>query len=110
MKPNYILLIVIKRPAVFIEKFNRTLFHIINKPMFINGYGNWVNILNGAVVTYNNNVHSTIKMTPVDAFDNPDKVRYFKSTSTKIKSKLKVGDYVWNADKPNVFSKGYTSN
>ena len=46
--------------AVFIERFNRTLLHIINKPMFLNGDGNWVNILNDAVVTYNNNIHSTI--------------------------------------------------
>ena len=34
--------------AVFIERFNRTFLHI-NKPMFINGDGNWVNILNDAV-------------------------------------------------------------
>ena len=95
--------------AVFIERFNRTLLHIINKPMFINGDGNWVNILNDAVITYNNDIHSTIKMTPVDASNNPDKVKYtfnFKN----IKPKLKVGDYVRNADKRNIFSKGYTSN
>ena len=95
--------------AVFIERFNRTLLHIINKPMFINGDGNWVNILNDAVLTYNNSIHSTINMTPVDASNNPDKVKYtfnFKN----IKPKLKVGDYVRNADKRNIFSKGYTSN
>ena len=77
--------------------------------MFINGDGNWVNILSDAVITYNNNVHSTINMTPVDASNNPDKVKYtfnFKN----IKPKLKVGDYVRNADKRNIFSKGYTSN
>ena len=61
--------------AVFIERFNRTLLHIINKPMFINGYGNWVDILNDAVVTNINNVHSTINMTPVDASNNPDEVK-----------------------------------
>ena len=61
--------------AVFIERFNRTLLHIINKPMFINGDGNWVNILNDAVVTYNNNIHSTNNMTPVDASNIPDKVK-----------------------------------
>ena len=44
--------------------------------MFINGDGNWVNILNDAVVTYNNNIHSTINMTPVDASNNHDKVKY----------------------------------
>ena len=32
--------------AVFLERFNRTLLHIINNPMFINGDGNWVKILN----------------------------------------------------------------
>ena len=109
--------------AVFIERFNRTLLHIINKPMFIKGDGNWVNILNDAVVTYNNNIHSTINMTPVDASNNPDKVRYYisetasqnKSTKATPKGKpgyahLKVGDYVRNAYKRNIFSKGYISN
>ena len=95
--------------AVFIERFNRTLLHIINKPMFINGDGNWVNILNDAVITYNNNIHSTINMTPADAYNNPDNVKYYVN-STKAAPKLKVGDYVRNADKRNIFSKGYTSN
>ena len=95
--------------AVFIERFNRTLLHIIKKPMFINGDGNLINILNDAVVTYNKNIHSTINMTPVDASNNPDKVRYYVK-STKATPKLKVGDYVRNVDKHNIFSKGYTSN
>ena len=77
--------------------------------MFINGDGNWVNILNDAVVTYNNNIHSTINMTPVDASNNPDKVKYTFSFKN-IKPKLKVGDYVGRVDKRNIFSKGYTSN
>ena len=102
--------------AVFIERFNRTLLHIINKPIFINGDGNWVNISNDAVVKYNNNIHSTINMTPVDASNNPDKVKYYISeTASQIKStkatpKFKVGDYVRNADNSNIFSKSYTSN
>ena len=106
MKQNYILLSDLK--AVFIERFNRTLLHIINKPMFINGEGNWVKILNDAVVTYNN-IHSTINVTPVDASNNPDKVKYTFSFKN-IKRKLKVGVYVRNVDKRNIFSKGYTSN
>ena len=101
---------------VFIERFDKTLLHIINKPMFINGDGNCVNVLKDAVVTYNNNIHSTINMTPVDASNNPDKVKYYISeTASQINSikatpKLKVGDYVRIADKRNIFSKGYTSN
>ena len=84
--------------------------------MFINGDGNWVNILNDAVVTYNNNIHSTINMTPVDASINPDKVKYlfsFKNIKGKpgyAQSKLKIVYYVRIADKRNIFSKGYTSN
>ena len=95
--------------AVFIERFNRTLLHIINKPMFINGDGNWVNILNDAVVTYNKNIHSTINMTPVDASNNADKDKYYVN-STKATPKFKNGDYVRNVDKRNIFSKGYSSN
>ena len=53
-------------------------------------------------------------MTPVDAYNNPDKVRYsfvFKHQyKTNIKPKFRAGDYVRNADKRNIFSKGYTSN
>ena len=102
--------------AVFIERFNRTLLPIINKPMFINGDGNWVNILTDAVVTYNNNIHSTINMKPVDASNNPDKLKYtfsFKNIKGKpgyAQPKLKVGDYVRNTDKRKIFSKGQTSN
>ena len=44
--------------------------------MFINGDVNWVNMVNDAVVTYNNNIHSTIYMTPVDTSNNTDKVKY----------------------------------
>ena len=95
--------------AAFIERFNRTLLQIINKPMFINGYGNWVKILNDAVVAYNNNIHSTINMTPLDASNNPDNVKN-SFIYRNIKPKLKVGDYVRNADKGNIFSKGYNSN
>ena len=75
--------------ALFIERFNRTLLHIINKPMFINGDGIWVNILSDAVITYNNNIHSTINMTPVDASNNPDTVRYYIK-STKATAKLVI--------------------
>ena len=94
---------------MFIERFNRTVLHIINKPMFVNGDDSWVKILNDAVITYNNNIHSTINMAPVDASNNPDKVKY-SFIYRNIKPKLKVGDYVRNADKRNIFSKGYTSN
>ena len=61
--------------------------------MFINSDGNCVDVLNDAVVTYNNKFHSTINMTPVDVSNNPDKVKYTFSFKNN-KRKLKVGDYV----------------
>ena len=75
--------------AVFIERFNRTLLQIINKPRFINGDGNWVNILNDAVATYNNNVHSTINMTPVDASNIPNKLDILYLLLLRLKQNLK---------------------
>ena len=77
--------------------------------MSINCDGNCVNMLNDAVITYNNNIHSTINMTPVDDSNNPDKVKYYVK-STKATPKIKVGECVRKADKRNIFSKGYTSN
>ena len=94
---------------MFIESFNRTLLHIKINTTFINGDGNWVTILNDAVITYNNNIHSTINMTSVVASNNPDKVKNY-GKSTKAKPKLKLGDYVRNADKRYIFSKGYSYN
>ena len=41
--------------AVFIDRVKRTFLLIINKPMFKNDDGNWLNIENEAVITYNNN-------------------------------------------------------
>ena len=62
-------------------------------------------------------IHSTIIMTTFNVSNNPDKIRYIRepasqiiSTSSKIEPKFKVSDYVRNADKRNIFSKGYTSN
>ena len=72
--------------------------------MFINGDGNWVKMLNDAVLTYNKNIRSTINMTPVDASINPDKVKYYVK-STKATPKQEVGDYDRNADKRNIFPK-----
>ena len=66
-----------------------------------NKFNNKINIIN--------NIHSTINITPVDASNNPDKVKYTFSFKN-IKPKVKIGDYVGNADKRNIFSKGYTSN
>ena len=80
------------------------------KPMFINGDGNWVKLLPGVLKIHNNKYHSTIKMTPTQASKNPESVTYEIESNPKMEARFKVGDYVRNADKRNVFSKDYTSN
>ena len=77
--------------------------------MYENGDVYWVNRIIDALVSYNNIKHVTIKLTPIDAKNNPEKVRYSFSFKN-IKPKLKVGDYVKNADKGIFLSKRYTFN
>ena len=93
--------------AVFIKRSISSLLHIINKAMFINGDGNCVNLLNDDIATNKNGIHSTINRTPVDAFKNSDKVKSIitSSKSSYTQPKHKVGDYVRNVDKRNIFSK-----
>ena len=49
---------------------------------------NWVNILNDAVKTYNEIIHSSFEMTPLDASNNPHKVN--NTFSLKIIKEYKV--------------------
>ena len=60
-------------------------------------------------MTYNNNTHTTINVTPIDASNQPEYVIYY-AKYTKATSNLEVSDYVRNANKSNIFFKGYTSN
>ena len=52
--------------AVFVERFNRTLLDLIEKPMYIEGKTCWLNHLDAALEKYNNRVHGTTKMTPFE--------------------------------------------
>ena len=42
--------------AAFIARFNRTLLHIITKSMYINGYFDWINLLN-KLITHKNSIY-----------------------------------------------------
>ena len=62
--------------AVFAERFNRTIRNLLKKPVFENGGANWIDILDSIIKKYNNTVHSSTKMTPIQAskFTNQMKV------------------------------------
>ena len=53
--------------AVFAERFNRTIRDLLEKPVFEKRHGNWMEILPTKTKHYNNRIHSTTKLTPIQA-------------------------------------------
>ena len=94
--------------AVFVERFNRTLLDLIKKPMFIKGKACWLNHLDNAMGIYNNLVHTTTRMTPFEANNQPIDSPTFVNKPKQ--PKFQVGDYVRVPDQRNIYSKGYTTN
>ena len=94
--------------AVFVERFKRTLLDLIKKPMYIEGKACWLNHFDVALEKYNNRVHTTTKMTPFEANNQPIDPPTFVNKPKQ--PKLQVGDYVRVPDKRNLYSKGYTTN
>ena len=65
-------------------------------------------MLDDIVNKYNNTVHRTIKMKPIDVTD--DSYAEYNENFNKKDPKFKVGDYVRISKYKNIFAKGYTSN
>ena len=53
--------------AVFAERFNRTIRNLLKKPVFEKGNANWRSELPSVFKQYNNTLHSSAKMTPIQA-------------------------------------------
>ena len=65
-------------------------------------------ILNDIVDKYNNTVHRSIKMKPIDITS--DSYPEYNEDSNVTKPKFKVGDHVRISKYKNIFAKGYTQN
>ena len=65
-------------------------------------------ILNDIVDKYNNTVHRSIKMKPIDITS--DSYPEYNEDSNVTKPKFKVGDHVRISKYKNIFAKGYTPN
>ena len=94
--------------AVFAERFNRTIKDLLKRPVFEKGVGNWIDILPTITKQYNNRVHSSTKLTPIQAslkknegFANKNLLHKRK----KIKPKFQVNDLVRKTDLKKTFSK-----
>ena len=53
--------------AAFAERFNRTIRNLLKKPVFEKGNSNWLSELPSVNKQYNNTIHSSVKMTPIQA-------------------------------------------
>ena len=53
--------------AVLAERFNKSIRDLLEKPVFKKGDGNWIDILSTITKQYTNRIHSSIKLTPIQA-------------------------------------------
>ena len=99
--------------AVFAEKINRTIRDLLKKIVFEQGDANWVDILPTITKQYINKVHSSTKLTPLQASLETNEGFVYKNLidkGNKIKPKYEIGDLVRTADLKKTFSKGDTTN
>ena len=53
--------------AVFAERFNKCIRDLLKRPVFEKGDGNWIDVLPKITKHYNNRIHSSTKLTPIQA-------------------------------------------
>ena len=91
--------------SVVAERFIRTLKNKIFKHMTNISKNVYIDVLNDIVIRYNNTVHKTIKLKPIDVTD--DSYVEYSEDSNKKGPKFKVGDHVRISNYENIFAKGY---
>ena len=99
--------------SVVAERFIKTLKnkiykHMTAKHMTAISKNIYVDVLDDIVNKYNNMVHKTIKMKPIDVTD--DFFAEYNEESNKKDPKFKVGDHVRISKYKNIFAKGYAPN
>ena len=94
--------------SVVAERFIRTLKNKIFKHMTAVSMNVYFDVLDDIVNKYNNTVHRTIKMKPIDVTS--DSYAEYNEDSNEKDPKFKVGDHVRISKYKNIFAKGYTQN
>ena len=94
--------------SVVAERFIRTLKNKIFKHMTAISKNVYFDVLDDIVNKYNNTVHRTIKMKPIDVTS--DSYAEYNEDSNKKDPKFKVGDHVRISKYKNIFAKGYAPN
>ena len=99
--------------AVFAGRINRTIRDLLKKIVFEQGDAKWIDILPTITKQYNNKVHSSTKLTPIQAILKKNEGFVYKSLidkRNKSKPKFQINDLVRTADLKKTFSKGDTTN
>ena len=90
------------------ERFIRTLKNKISKHMTAISKNAYFDVLDDIVKKYNNTVHRTIKIKPVEVTS--DFYAEYNEDSNEKDPKFKVGDRIRISKYKNIFAKGYTQN
>ena len=100
--------------AVFAERFNRTIIDLLKKIVFEHGDANWIDVLPTITKQYNNRLHSSTKLTPIQASFKKNEGYVYKillDKRNKIKPKFQINDLVRTADlRDKRFLKSVTTN
>ena len=98
-----------------VERWIRTIKEKMWKYFTDNNTYNYMNVLPELVEDYNNTVHSSIKMTPIDASKEENELTVWRNLYpdrykiNNLTPKFSVGDEVRITKKKKVFEKGYTT-
>ena len=98
-----------------VERWIRTMKEKMWKYFTDNNTYNYMNVLPDLVKDYNNTVHSSIKMTPIDASKKKNELTVWRNLYPDrhkiydLTPKFSVGDEVRITKKKKVFEKGYTT-
>ena len=99
--------------AVFAERFNRTIRDLLKKIVFEQGDSKWIDVIITITKQYNNRIHSSTKLTPIQTSLKKNEGYFYKNIldkRKKVKPKYEIGDLVRTADLKKTFSKGDTTN
>ena len=101
-----------KGPSIA-ERVIRTIRNLLKKPVFEKGNADWLSELPSVIKRYNSTIHSSTKMTPIQASKKSnEKIVYNNPKDNREiqKPTFRLGQLVCTADMKKVFGKGDSTN
>ena len=95
------------------ERVIRTVRSLLKKPVFEKGNADWISELPSVIRKFNNTIHHSIKMTPIQATKKANEKIVYSNLQDKRKilnPKYKLGQLVRVSDIRRVFSEGDSTN